>query len=244
MTSTPDSSGSRRRAARDLFVGAPAALAVGGATWWLLDLPATFVVEVVALYGGLAVIFLATMPASVPGPGIGPANRITFGRALLLLPLAALALHPLALDTSARWLVVVVGTVIMVMDGFDGWMARRTGTESDFGARFDMETDAFLMLVLSVLVWVEGRAGAWVLLIGGMRYLFVAAGWVVPRLQGDLFPSLRRKVVCVVQGVVLLVALGPIIPDVMAVGVAAVGLAALVYSFGVDTVWLLRREAA
>lgn len=240
-------------------MGGAAALAAGGATWWLLDLPATFVAEVGVLYGALAAILLVTLPSEGPLPsgaaatasgpaageaGMGAANRITLGRALLLLPLAALALHPSAFDTAGRWLVVVVGTVIMVMDGFDGWMARRTGTESAFGARFDMETDAFLMLVLSVLVWVEGRAGAWVLLIGGMRYLFVVAGWVVPKLQGELFPSLRRKVVCVVQGVVLLVALGPIIPDVMAVTVAAAGLVALVYSFGVDTVWLMRQEAA
>lgn len=235
-------------------MGGAAALAAGGATWWLLDLPATFVAEVGVLYGGLAAVLMATLPLEWPSPsgaaapgsdsGMGAANRITFGRAIILLPLAALAFHPSAFDTAARWLVVVVGTVIMVLDGFDGWMARRTGTESAFGARFDMETDAFLMLVLSVLVWVEGRAGAWVLLIGGMRYLFVAAGWVAPKLQGDLFPSLRRKVVCVVQGVVLLVALGPIIPDLMAVTVAAAGLGALVYSFGVDTVWLLRQEVA
>lgn len=230
-------------------MGGAAALTAGGATWWLLDLPATFVAEVGVLYGGLAATLMVTLPlewpwSSGPHSGMGAANRITFGRAIMLLPIAALAFHPSAFDTAARWLVVVVGTVIMVLDGFDGWMARRTGTESAFGARFDMETDAFLMLVLSVLVWVEGRAGAWVLLIGGMRYLFVAAGWVVPKLQGDLFPSLRRKVVCVVQGIVLLVALGPVIPELMAVTVAAVGLVALVYSFGVDTVWLLRQEAA
>ncbi len=237
------------------MVGGPAAVAVGGATWWLLDLPATFVLVVLALYAGMAGLLVATYPGGGGrseeelagggwGDGLGAANRITFARAVLLLPLAALALHPDALDTTARWLVVVVGTVIMVSDGFDGWMARRTGTESAFGARFDMETDAFLMLVLSVLVWAEGRAGAWVLLIGGMRYLFVAAGWVVTKLQAELFPSLRRKVVCVVQGIVLLVALGPIIPDAMAVTVAAIGLAASLYSFGVDTVWLLRRRAA
>lgn len=218
-------------------------MAVAGATWWLLDLPATFLLEVVVLYGVFAALVIVTLPTSVSGPGIGPANRITLARALLVLPLTALALHPSALDTSARWLVVVMGTVVMILDGFDGWMARRTGTASDFGARFDMETDAFLMLVLSSLVWVGGRAGAWVLLIGGMRYLFVASGWFVSRLRGPLFPSLRRKVVCVVQGVALLVALGPIIPDVMATFVAAAALAALAWSFGVDSVWLLRQEA-
>ncbi len=53
-----------------------------------------------------------------------------------------------------------------------------------FGALLDMETDAFLMLVLSTLVWAEGRAGVWVLLIGAMRYLFVGASFVLPALRG------------------------------------------------------------
>jgi hypothetical protein len=44
----------------------------------------------------------------------------------------------------------------------------------------------------------------------------------------------------VVQGVVLLVALGPIIPGWMAVAVAAAGLAALAYSFAIDVRWAVR----
>lgn len=193
------------------------------------------------LYAGLAALVLSVVPTTLPGPGFGPANRVTLLRIVLVLPLAALVFHPDALDDMGRWWVVGVGTVAMVLDGLDGWVARRTGTGTSFGGRFDMETDAFLMLVLSALVWVEDRAGAWVLLIGGMRYLFVAAGWLLPALRAPLFPSLRRKAVCVVQGVGLLVCLGPIIPDPMAVVVAAAALAALAWSFGVDTVWLLRQ---
>ena len=48
------------------------------------------------------------------------------------------------------------------------WMAGAPGRDrpSSFGARFDMETDAAFILILSVLVWQHGKAGAWVL---GMR---------------------------------------------------------------------------
>lgn len=244
MTSAPVSGSSRRRAARDLVRGAPVVVAVAGATWWLLALPASFLLQVALLYVGLAALVLAVVPATLPGPDFGPANRVTLLRAVLVLPLTALLLHPEALDHTARWWIVGVGTVIMVLDGLDGWVARRTGTGTSFGGRFDMETDAFLMLVLSGLVWVEDRAGAWVLLIGGMRYLFVAAGWVLPALRAPLFPSVRRKAVCVVQGVGLLVCLGPVIPDPVAVVVAALALASLVWSFGVDTAWLLRRGGA
>jgi len=225
----------------DLAAGAVAMVAIAGATWRLLDLPATFLAEVAVLYLGLGAPLLALVPPELPGRGIGPANRITLVRGILLLPLTALLLHPRALDTTGRWLVVGVGTAVMILDGFDGWVARRSGTETRFGARFDMETDAFLMLALSTMVWVEDRAGVWVLLIGGMRYLFVAAGQLLTRLREPLFPSLRRKVVCVIQGVGLLVCLGPIIPALVATWVAAAALAALTWSFGADTVWLLRR---
>ena len=45
-----------------------------------------------------------------------------------------------------------------------------------------MEVDAFLILVLSV--YVARSTGAWVLAIGAARYVFVAAGWLLPWLRG------------------------------------------------------------
>lgn len=222
----------------------PAAAGVAGATWWLLDLPATFLLQVAVLYAAAATLILAVSPPVLPGPGFGPANRITLGRMVLTLPLAILLLHPEASGVTARWWTVGVGTTVMVLDGVDGWIARRTCTGTRFGGRFDMETDAFLMLVLSGLVWTAGRVGVWVLLIGGMRYLFLGAGRLLSALRAPLFPSLRRKVVCVVQGVGLLVCLGPVVPPQVAEGVAAVALASLVWSFAADTVWLLRSASA
>ena len=55
----------------------------------------------------------------------------------------------------------------------DGWRAGREQA-SAFGARFDMETDAALILILSLLVWQHGKAGAGSLRCGLMRYAFVA----------------------------------------------------------------------
>ena len=221
-------------------------------TWWLLGRPATYAVVTVVLFVGLVLVVFARLPAGHPGPGIGAANRVTLFRAALALPVLALsvvALAPHVVDAAGTravmadgvaWWVIVVSTIAMVLDGLDGRVARRTQTTSDFGARFDMEFDAALIMALSVLVWVAGKAGPWVLAIGLMRYVFVAAGFAVPALTGALPERFRRKVVCVVQGVVLLVALGPIIPRPMAVGVAAAGLAMLTWSFAVDVVWLLR----
>ena len=233
----------RGRAGLDLAAGLAPLLAVAVTTRAMFHLPASYLAETVGLYGVVAALVIWFVPAAPSRHGLGAANRVTLVRATLLLPVAALVLQPAILSDAGYWWIIGVSTIAMIVDGMDGWMARRTGT-TDFGARFDMELDAFLMLALSVLVWLGEKVGPWVILIGALRYLFVAAGWLWPALAAELPPSLRRKTICVVQDVVLLVCLGPIIPSALASGAAAAALAGLVYSFCVDARWLMRRASA
>ena len=169
----------------------------------------------------------------------GPANQITLLRAILVAGLAILVGQP-ATPVMA-WRVVLIAIVAALLDGVDGWVARRTGTSSAFGTRFDMETDAALILVLAILAWHYGKAGAWVLLSGLLRYVFVAAGWLWPWMRNPLSSTLRGKIICVVQIVALIVAMAPMIAPPASSLVAAVGLRALSYSFLVDTLRLWRR---
>jgi len=224
----------------DLASALALALVAVAGTWWFSGAPASYVLVGVAVYGVLATLVLWTFPAGLPGPGVGAANRVTLARAAITMPVFALALLPGTLSETALWWVIALSTVAMVLDGVDGHVARRTGTQSAFGARFDMELDAALIMALCVLLWRSGKVGAWVLLIGLMRYAFVTAGWRWPALQAELPPSFRRKLVCVVQGVALLVGLGPIVPLRLAVWGNAVALAMLGWSFGVDVLWALR----
>jgi phosphatidylglycerophosphate synthase len=233
-----------RGAVADLGVAAVVALGAVAGTWWLLGLPASFALLAAAVTGALLGVVWRTLPDDLAGPGVGPANRVTLNRAMLSVPVLTLAVHPVALGSAGHWLVIALSTAVLVLDGVDGRIARRTGTTSAFGARFDMELDAALLMALSMLVWRSGKVGAWVLLIGLMRYGFVAAGAMWPALGSELPPSLRRKVVCVVQGVVLLVALGPIVSVRLAVAVSATGLLALTWSFAVDVRGALGAEAA
>lgn len=229
-----------RRAAGDLALGLVPVSAAAAATWWLLGLPTAYFADVAGLYALMAALIVRALPEDLPAPGLGAANRVTLFRATLFLPICALAIGGATPDDTARWWIVGVGTVAMVLDGVDGYVARRSRRLTQFGGRFDMELDAFLLLGLSVLVWWSGQVGAWVISIGLARYLFVAAGWIWPLLAADLPDSFRRKAICVVQGVVLLTCLGPIIPESVAVAAAAAALALLVWSFGVDILWLRR----
>jgi phosphatidylglycerophosphate synthase len=222
----------------DVAAGALLLLVVAAANCWVLDLPTSHVLQAAALYVVLGFLVLSKRPPELPGPGIGPANRVTLARAALVLPTAALVLRPEVGD-AAYWWILAVSTLAMVMDGVDGMVARWTDTESAYGARFDMEIDAFLLMALSWIVWQSGKVGVWVLLIGGLRYLFVLAGFRWPALRGELPESMRRKVVCVLQGVSLLVCLAPITFAAMASIVAAGSLVLLAYSFAVDVRWLM-----
>ena len=230
------------QAGPDLAVGALGAVAVAAATCWLLGLPTSHAAETAGLYGLVAVL-VARLATPVAGfAGLGPANRVTLARATLVLPIVALAVHPRALDALGYAWVVAVATAAMALDGLDGKVARRTGTSTAFGARFDMELDALLLLALSALLWQSGKTGAWVILIGALRYLFVGAGALVPALKGALPPSFRRKTICVWQGVSLLLALAPVTEPPLAALATGTALILLVWSFGVDVRWLLERE--
>ena len=167
----------------------------------------------------------------------GAANRVTLGRATLVGGVTALVADSFQ-DSPPVSLFVGLTAVALILDGVDGKVARRTGTSTPLGARFDMEVDAFLILVLSV--YVSMAMGPWVLLIGGMRYVFVAAARVWPWLTAPLPPSTARKTVAALQGVLLLVAGAALLPHVVNVGVVALALGLLLWSFGRDVLWLWR----
>jgi phosphatidylglycerophosphate synthase len=219
-------------------VGAPAAVAL---THQALSLP-------LACLGiaGLAVLLVATLawaglPAHLPHRRFGPANQVTLLRAGLTVWLLALACAPGAL-ARAGWLPFVAATTLLALDGVDGWLARRTGLASAFGARFDMEVDAVLILVLATLVYLDHRAGPWVLAAGLLRYGFVGAGKLWPWMARSLPPRRWRQTACVVQTAALLACLIPGAASPWTSAVAGIGLAGLVLSFAADTRWLVQRR--
>jgi phosphatidylglycerophosphate synthase len=165
----------------------------------------------------------------------GPANRVTLGRAILVGAVTALVADSFQSSPPVT-LFVGLTAVALILDGVDGKVARATGTSTPLGARFDMEVDAFLILVLSV--YVSMSLGPWVLLIGAMRYAFVAAARALPWLNAPLPPSTARKTVAALQGILLLLAASSLLPYAATFGVVALALGLLVWSFGRDILWL------
>jgi phosphatidylglycerophosphate synthase len=196
------------------------------------------------LYAAIAALVLRGLPHHAPLPRFGAANAITTARAAAVVYIAAFAMVGEQTDATLRGLAVVIGWIALLCDGIDGWAARRTNLASAFGARFDMEVDAFFILVITFMLLKEGQAPAWVLAIGFARYIFVVSGWLWPSLARPLPPSMRRKTVCVVTVIALLIALMPTVVPAVAEAVCAGSLMVLTYSFVVDCVWLLRNSRA
>ena len=171
-----------------------------------------------------------------PRTTLGPANRVTLGRAVLVALVAGAIAAPAWVQQHAAW-VAALAAVALALDGVDGWVARRWRCASVFGARFDMELDAFLILALCVHLLVMGKAGSWVLAIGAMRYVFVGAMRIWPWLDGPLPESRRRKLVCVWQVGSLLLCLLPVVGAEQAAPLLALALGLLAWSFAVDVRW-------
>jgi phosphatidylglycerophosphate synthase len=204
----------------------------------------------VAAWTGLTIYLLAAALALASigrhgGRSFGWPNGVTLVRLVATALVAGYAAETFTglrpADGLATSFAMLAGAAILA-DGLDGWIARRHGPATPFGARFDMEVDALLIAILSALAYGLGKTGAWVLAIGAMRYAFVAAGRIWPWLARPLPPSFRRKAVCVVQGAALVALASPSVSGTPAVAIAAVALGALAWSFLADIAWLAARR--
>lgn len=197
---------------------------------------------VVGLTCGVVTVAAVVRGLAVRGvEALGPADLVTLARAMLTCGVAGLVADSF-LQQPAVTALVALAVAALVLDAVDGWLARRLRTVSMFGARFDGEVDAFLILVLSV--YVARSVGGWVLAIGAARYVFAMAGWGLPWLRGRLPPRYWRKVVAAIQGIVLTVAAADVVPRSLTYTALAVALALLAESFGRDVWWLWRHRSA
>jgi phosphatidylglycerophosphate synthase len=211
-----------------------AALAVGvglGTAGWLTG-------------AGYALATWILLSRALRRPGVrgwGPANTVTLARLTLAGGVTALVADSVG-GQAPLTVLTALAAVALLLDAVDGQVARRTGNTSRLGARFDMEADSVLVLVLSVFVAMS--LGWWVVAIGAFRYAFVAVAWALPWLRAPLPPRTSRKVVAAVQGIVLVAASAGVLPHPQAIVCVGLALAALIWSFGSDIGWLWQQGSS
>ncbi|MFU8863450.1 MAG: CDP-alcohol phosphatidyltransferase family protein [Rhodobacterales bacterium] len=196
-----------------------------------------------ALFGAGSAFLWLRLPVDYPHTRFGACNAVTLLRA----GLAACLLTPLLTPSPTggsleEWSIVLLALAALALDGVDGLLARRSGLLSAYGARFDMEVDAGLSLILTLHLLADDTLGPYVILLGIMRYVFIAASVPFPWLAAPLPERFGRKVVCVVQVAALIALQVPLLPVALAQWMAFGAVAALLWSFGRDTLWLWRHK--
>lgn len=223
------------------LVGLVAVVALANVARAALPLGDRYPLKAAGLFAIIMGLSIGFLQQHHPFARFGAANQITTLRAILVSLVAGLVGEPKLPSVAAA--AVAASVVVTLLDGVDGWLARRERIASPFGARFDMEIDALLILALSVLAWRHQKAGAWVILSGLLRYGFVAGGAVAPWLREPLLASRRRQTICVIQIAALTLVMLPAIEPPASTAIAGTALAALSCSFLIDTLWLWRRAA-
>lgn len=208
---------------------------------WVIGVSSAFALGTFAIYLLLTAYVAFRVDGHAPNARFGVANRLTLLRGAVACLLGGLVAVAPDAGPQMLWTATAIGVASLLLDGIDGFIARRRGEASHFGAAFDLETDALLILLLSLLMYRLDRAGAWVLAIGLMRYAFVLAGRIWPALAQRLPESRRRKIVCGVQVAVLLACIPPALPPGVSWAMLALALMALAASFAIDVAWLVRR---
>lgn len=167
-----------------------------------------------------------------PNSNFGWANGVTAFRLLLVL-CTAYGLHG-----APGFLLAVLVIGILLLDGLDGWLARRTGSASAFGAHFDMETDALLILVITQELWLRGTLGLWILTSGLLHYLYMLYSTLAPR-DSSLVPrSNFGRAAFFVLTIGLALAFG--LPNILGALAAAVGTIFVSVSFARSFYWTWR----
>jgi phosphatidylglycerophosphate synthase len=190
--------------------------------------------------GSAATALIVTARMRSDEPSIHPADWVTLTRTVLIAGVAGLVADSFTRPVQVAAL-VTLSAVALALDAVDGQVARRTGTATPVGGRIDAEVDAFLILLLSIVV--SHDYGSWVLVIGAARYALLVAGWLIPWLAAPLPPRYWGKVVAAVQGIVLTVAASGVLNRVVGMIAVAGALLLLAESFGRNVIWLYRTGA-
>ena len=137
-----------------------------------------------------------------PGSMINPANLLTSVR-IMLVPVLWFALQ---MDTPAG-LILALACVVLAefTDLLDGWVARRFGFESEFGALFDPLADSLYRLGAFTALASTGVIPIWTVLVFAWRDTIVTYARMMLAQRGEkLGARLSGKIKAIVQGAALI----------------------------------------
>lgn len=190
---------------------------------------------------GSAGVVLALWRGAYPHDRLGWCNVVTATRGAGICILAGLVFVPNALGTLG-WALTGLAAITLALDGLDGWLARRSGLRSEFGARFDVESDVAFATVLALLAWQADKVGPWFVALGLLRPAYLAASLFLPAMRIPLPDAVWRKCMAAMQMIVQVAILAPVILPPASSLIAGALLSVMVVSFAVDIRWQFRQQ--
>jgi phosphatidylglycerophosphate synthase len=194
-------------------------------------------------FGILAPLFAVALPSflwlgQLTAGAWTPSGRPGLANLITLLRLGLTIVIVYALEFVGLIGAGLLALLFLVLDGFDGMVARRRGEAGPFGETFDKETDAFFVLILCFFLFQLDRLSGWILTVGLLRYLFVLWMWWIDAPADRERRSRFARISYVIAVSSLLVAFLPVPALFGPLATFATGL--LLVSFARSAWWILR----
>jgi phosphatidylglycerophosphate synthase len=106
-------------------------------------------------------------------PAGGYANLLTLLRYSLILIIVVFS------NVWPLWSLGLLFAIPVLLDGLDGYLARKLNHITRFGALFDLETDSLFMTLTGMILYDRHMVGAWLLPAAYMRYFYVLLIWIL-----------------------------------------------------------------
>jgi phosphatidylglycerophosphate synthase len=190
---------------------------------------------------GCIAVLAGLWRGAYPHDTLGFCNVATAARGAGICVLAGLTFVSNAV-AELGWILVGLASLTLLLDALDGWLARRSGLHSRFGARFDVESDVAFSIVLAVLLWQADKVGLWFVAIGLLRPAYLVASVFLPALRIPLPDAFWRKCMAAIQMSLQVALLTPFVQPPFSGTIAATLLLVMVLSFAVDIRWQWRQQ--
>ncbi len=139
-------------------------------------------------------LFLASI-----SPFAGYANQTTLVRLLIIVGCF------LSVDLLSEVLLALLLGLGLLLDVLDGYLARRYHQQSQFGQYFDMEVDAFFVLLMTLHYFTHGLPFFWVLVPGLIRYVYEIYLILNPKTH---FVQTKQTYASIIAGIFFVILIG------------------------------------
>ena len=137
---------------------------------------------------------------------------------------------------------IILAIISFLLDGLDGFIARKYNQVTKYGEVIDQEADNFLIFVMSISLYINKEIGLYVFLIPAFRYIFIFSMTRYYWLKNTLPDSQLRKAVCVSIIFIMIISQDSYFANDDVVFLVLLSLFIITFSFSRDIIWLYRNK--